>query len=138
MAGELLAPTTQGDVTESVVEPQAVEALQNSVGVSGFHKQVVLTALGDWRGGRSHTDVLLYGESTVHDGRQRQPGVDSNYFSHVSPLLGNAGKLRDKKKKKQCGPLDSIKYTDFSKQEQQSEWVLRRHSQKRELKVSKS
>lgn len=47
MTGELLSPAAQGDVTEGVVEPEAIEALQNSTGVSGFHKQVVLARLRD-------------------------------------------------------------------------------------------
>lgn len=49
MAGELLAPAAQGHIAEGVIEPQAVEAMQDSVGVLGFHEQVVL---GARRGGR--------------------------------------------------------------------------------------
>lgn len=83
MAGELLPTTAQGHITEGVVEAQAVEALQDSVGVPGFHEQVVLAARRGRRGGGSDDGGILYLEGDVQMGRQRQPGVDSNHFSHV-------------------------------------------------------
>lgn len=91
MAGELLPSTAQGHVTEGVVEPQAVEALQDGVGVPGLHKQVVLAARRDWRGGSSDDGGILYLEGDVQGGRQRQPGVDVNYFSHVSLCYASLG-----------------------------------------------
>lgn len=48
MAGEFLAPAAQGHIAEGVVEPEAVEAMQDGVGVFGLHEQVVLGG----RGGR--------------------------------------------------------------------------------------
>ena len=86
MTGELLPPTAQSDVTEGVVEPQAVEALQDSVGVSGLHEQVVLVALGgrgSGGGGGGGTDVLLDLEHGVHSGRREQTGANGNYLSHI-------------------------------------------------------
>lgn len=44
MARELLAPAAQGHVAEGVVEPEAVEAMQDGVGMFGLHEQVVLAA----------------------------------------------------------------------------------------------
>lgn len=44
MAGELLAPAAQGHIAEGVVEPEAVEAMQDGVGVFGLHEQIVLGA----------------------------------------------------------------------------------------------
>lgn len=84
MAGELLPPTAQSHITEGVVEPQAVKALQDCVGVPGLHKQVVLGALGGRRRDSSRsTGVLLDLEDGVHSGRQEQRDADGNYFSHI-------------------------------------------------------
>lgn len=44
MAGELLATAAQRYVAEGVVESEAVEALQDRVGVFSLHEQVVLAA----------------------------------------------------------------------------------------------
>lgn len=44
MARKLLSSTAQGHVTEGVVEPHAVEALQDCAGVPGLYKPVVLDA----------------------------------------------------------------------------------------------
>ncbi len=78
MAGELLSPTAQGHITESVVEPQAVQALEDSVGMLGLHKQVVLAAQRGWRSGSGGAGVLLNWEGGVHS------CVDGTYFSHVT------------------------------------------------------
>lgn len=96
MAGELLPPTAQGHITEGVVEPQAVQALQDSVGVPGLHEQVVLAAQwgcrsgGGGGGGGGGAGVLLDREGDVHRGQQ--PGVDFDDFSHVSLLHANPGR----------------------------------------------
>lgn len=87
MAGELLTPAAQSHVTEGVVQPQAVQALQDGAGVPGLHKQVVLAVQGGQRsggGGGGGAGVLLDREGDVHRGRRGQTSVDSNDFSHVS------------------------------------------------------
>lgn len=87
MTGKLLSSATQRHVTEGVVEPQAVEALQDSAGVSALHKQVVLAAEGGCRKGgcRSNTaGVRWHRESGVHREERWQTDVNGNYFSHVS------------------------------------------------------
>lgn len=87
MAGELLSSTAQGHITEGVVEPQAVEALEDSVGVPGLHEQVVLAAQRGWRSGG---DGCSSGSSSggAHVLLERvgdvDSGVDGHYFSHVS------------------------------------------------------
>lgn len=85
MTGELLASAAQGHIAEGVVEPEAVEAMQDGVGVFGLHEQVVLVAQRGsrcCRGGCGGRILDLEGE--VHGGGQGQPGVDSSPFSHVS------------------------------------------------------
>lgn len=91
MAGELLASTAQGHITEGVVEPQAVEALQDGVGVPGLHKQVVLLAAHRGRGGGCSC-VLLDREGAVYSGRRGQHGVDGDYFSHFSLCSGETNR----------------------------------------------
>ena len=49
MTGELLPPTAQSHITESLVEAQAVEPLQDSAGVSALHEQEVLVTHGSRR-----------------------------------------------------------------------------------------
>lgn len=72
MAGELLSSTAQSHITEGVVEPQAVEALQDSVGVPGLHKQVVLAAQRSWSSCSSDgTDILRNRDGGIQGGRQR-------------------------------------------------------------------
>lgn len=74
MAGELLSSTAKSHITEGVVEPQAVEALQDSVGVPGLHKQVVLAAQRSWSSGSSSSNdaaVLRNREGGIQGGRQR-------------------------------------------------------------------
>lgn len=84
MAGELLAPATQGHIAEGVVEPEAVEAMQDGVGVFGLHEQVVLGARRSSRCCRcSGRGSILNLEGEVHGGGQGQPHVDSSNFSHV-------------------------------------------------------
>lgn len=94
MAGELLSSAAQGHITEGVVEPQAVQALQDSVGVPGLHEQVVLAAQRGCRsgggGGGGGVGVLLDREGDVYRGQQ--PGVDFDDFSHVSLLQANPGR----------------------------------------------
>ena len=76
MAGDLLSSTAQSHITEGVVEPQAIEALQDSVGMSGLHKQVVLAAQRSWSSWSSNSRsngacVLRNREGGTQGGRQR-------------------------------------------------------------------
>lgn len=75
MAGELLSSAAQSHIAEGVVEPQAVEALQDSVGVLGLNKQVVFAAQGGKRSSGSGAGVLL---------DQEGDGADGNIFCHIS------------------------------------------------------
>lgn len=87
MAGELLSTAAQGHITEGVVEPQAVEALQDGAGVPGLHEQVVLAArcgCGGCGGGDGDRGRILDLEGEVQGGGQGQAGVDGDHFSHVS------------------------------------------------------
>lgn len=86
MAGELLAPAAQRHIAEGVIEPEAVEAVQDRVGVLGLHEQVVL---GAGRGSRCRRrrggGRVLDLEGEVHGGGQGQAHVHSSDFSHVLP-----------------------------------------------------